>query len=62
MVRLIDFPEIREDIVGAVLQLKHNGASTQGTVIFFHLFLNTAPASVRVAACSSALFKPKIYF
>lgn len=47
---VFDCPEIPENLVGALLHLKHNGAVTHGAVIFFHLFLNTAPAPVWVHA------------
>lgn len=57
---LIDFPEVSEHVVGAVL--KQNGALTLSTVIIFRLSLSTTPAPVSVAACSPAPFKPKMYF
>ncbi len=39
MMRFTDFPEIPEDIVGALLQLKHIRVFTLGAVIFVHALL-----------------------
>lgn len=50
MVRLIYSSEIAETFVGPELQIKHNWALTQGTVILFHLFFQAAPATASVAA------------
>lgn len=53
--RLIECPEIPENLAGAVLQLKHNGALTQGTVIFFHLFCRTWHRAHSVWLCTLPL-------
>lgn len=58
MIRLIDFPEVPEHELGAVL--KHNRSLTLSTVIFF--VYPPAPAPVFAVACSYFPFQPKIYF
>lgn len=57
---VFDCPEIPENLVGALLHLKHNGAVTHGAVIFFSFIPEHSTCS-SVGACSPTPFKPKIH-